>query len=404
MNTIKGVAPQMKASIGNLSLQAKTRCPMDALHAGDQIFKVISNSELSEQFWKTVTAEALAVAGLTDTLVPRSDVAQQERADIASRLRQEHACCIMKYFHVELCVLAWCAHAAYLDEKRKFETDLLECTLDEVLDDALKEELDERDVCRLAFYSGLMNHIRYDCDESYIDNTDLGKVVMLHCVYDIGAEELAEELARSHVDTNADLCDFANKFVGNFRDGFPGIVRLWADLQSAAMTVVTSHEQVGVANCVFDWDQGTLAILLPSGRRMWLRDVRTAMKGPTGADSPTLEYRNVLGQIEKLDGGRLARIVVAAICRDLRAAALVVLGREGFQVIHKDHDLFAIELPQGEAGELPWRLLAIMATPPAWAAGLRIHVDAKLISHGGSASDLKRMQMQGTRSVLDREY
>jgi hypothetical protein len=74
-------------------------------------------------------------------------------------------------------------------------------------------------------------------------------------------------------------------------------------------------------------------------------------------------------------GGKLTENLVQAICRDLLAGSLVECERQGLPVVLHVHDEIVVEVDGEKAGEALERLLIIMSTPPAWAAGFPIEVE-----------------------------
>src|SRR5262249_16624540 len=129
----------------------------------------------------------------------------------------------------------------------------------------------------------------------------------------------------------------------------------------------------------------TLKCELPSGRILHYRGARIEDRIPgyaiaLGIDrpKPTLIYNGPLGE-RTLYGGKLTENIVQALCRDLLATPLVKLEAARESVVLHVHDEIVTELrcSGGEAAAEPLRRVAtIAATPPHWAKGFPLGVEA----------------------------
>lgn len=149
--------------------------------------------------------------------------------------------------------------------------------------------------------------------------------------------------------------DVADIFVKPWRKANPSIVRWWYNLEDAFRI---GNRQAGR---VFVERHGNdRAIVLPSKRRLWYRDVKTERR-LTFADWT----KN--GFPQDTYGGRLAENVTQAIARDIMAEALVRLEREGYRPVGHVHDEILVEETDDVAG-----IIQVMTESPRWASGLPI--------------------------------
>ena len=127
--------------------------------------------------------------------------------------------------------------------------------------------------------------------------------------------------------------------------------------------------------CVFIRAGEDLIVTLPSGRDLYYRRCRVESRVPGYAgrlglpprSRPTLVYDGPRGE-STLFGGKITENLVQAICRDLLCCALLRCERAGLPVVAHVHDEVICEVPGPRAEDALDRLVAIMVTPPRWAA------------------------------------
>lgn len=308
------------------------------------------------------------------------------------RAKPGHVFCIADFAGIEARGVAWCAGQQ----------------------DLLRQFADGEDVyCQLA--SKLFGREITKRDEH---ERAVGKVAILGCGYSMGVDRFAETCARAGVDLEA-IGLSAEQVVEGYRDAYPAIAGtkvtsgdfsfrengLWQRLGDAAKDALINSQPAVVAKCTFRAEDGALTIRLPSGRRMWFRDARiegkvpgyAAKMGLASRPRPTVVYRNSRGIDEDLYGGRLTENVVSGICRDLQAAALVALEKAGLPVVLHVHDEIIIEVPEDRAEESLQRMLEIMSTPPAWAAGFPVQAE------GFSSPRYSKSPPVGAKTIVARD-
>lgn len=164
--------------------------------------------------------------------------------------------------------------------------------------------------------------------------------------------------------------------VDSWRAANPNIVRLWYDIQDAAMTVIGNiGKTVELRGCTFRWDKGLLWIVLPSGRSLCYAQPQIG-KNRFGGDS--IEYYGINQTTRKWEkqetyGGKLVENIVQGIARDCLAHSMLRLAEEGFKIVMHVHDEVVIEEPYN--GKTMDEACRIMGEPISWAPGLLLRAD-----------------------------
>jgi DNA polymerase len=224
----------------------------------------------------------------------------------------------------------------------------------------------------------------------------VGKVTVLGCGYSMSAEKFRIYCGLQGIDlaaagTSAEAC------VEAFRALYPAIAGtpagyidgkpyrtggVWSRLARAAMDAVACGGIHEAGRTKWAYDGGTLNCELPSGRVLRYRHARIEDRVPgyaraLGIDRPkaTLIYETDRGE-QFLYGGKIAENVVQALCRDLLATAIVNCEATGLPVVTHVHDEIVAEVPLWVRDSSLNLLATVMTTPPAWAAGFPVAVEA----------------------------
>ena len=156
-----------------------------------------------------------------------------------------------------------------------------------------------------------------------------------------------------------------------WRESNPNIVKLWWDVDAAAMAAVTEKGETETHGIRFQYRSGMLFVTLPSGRN--LAYVKPAI-GENQFGSPALTYLGVGGtkKWERIEtyGPKLCENIVQAISRDILCYAMNTL-RHCFIVAHV-HDEIIIEADPRMSLQV---LCEQMARTPPWAKGLLLRSD-----------------------------
>ena len=161
--------------------------------------------------------------------------------------------------------------------------------------------------------------------------------------------------------------------VNAWRLANPNIVRLWWDVDKAAMTAVRNRTAEQTHGIRFEYRGGILFITLPSGRR--LSYVKPKI-GLNRFDSESVTYEGV-GATKKWEriesyGPKFVENIVQAISRDILCYAMRRLDDAGLNLVMHVHDEVVIEASPGVSLEAVCRLMG--KTPP-WAKGLLLRAD-----------------------------
>ena len=178
-----------------------------------------------------------------------------------------------------------------------------------------------------------------------------------------------------------------------WRDASPRIVEFWGTLDSKAKLCIRNKKRVdvivyGVWVCAFEWfaDNNSLAILLPSGRRLFYPECKIKTKSIKGRERSVITYMgtDLTGKWAKLDtyGGKLTENITQAVSRDLLVHGMQTI-RERFpdvDIVGHIHDETVNEVPLDDFGEPTVSLSEIcqaMATTPEWAEPFGIPLNAE---------------------------
>lgn len=156
-----------------------------------------------------------------------------------------------------------------------------------------------------------------------------------------------------------------------WREANPRIVRLWWDVDSAAMTAVREKTSAQTHGVRFTCRSGMLFVTLPSGRN--LAYVKPAI-GENQFGSPSLTYLGVGGtkKWERLEsyGPKLCENITQAIARDILCHAMTTL--RCCSIVAHVHDELIIEADPSMSLET---LCQQMGRTPPWAEGLILRAD-----------------------------
>ncbi len=156
-----------------------------------------------------------------------------------------------------------------------------------------------------------------------------------------------------------------------WREANPNIVRLWWDVDTAAMTAVMGKTSTETHSIRFTYKSGMLFVTLPSGRN--LSYVKPAV-GENKFGSPSLTYLGVGGtkKWERLEsyGPKLCENITQAVARDILCFAMTTL--RCCSIVAHVHDELIIEADPGMS--LP-ALCEQMGRTPPWAEGLILRAD-----------------------------
>jgi DNA polymerase len=150
---------------------------------------------------------------------------------------------------------------------------------------------------------------------------------------------------------------------------------LWQRLENAALRACQG-ERVTVACTAWERDGEDVVCILPSGRRMVYRcALGERVQTRWGSTREAMTFLMVdKGRVVRKStyGGLLTENVIQAICRDVLVDAMLRLDPAGFELVLHVHDEPVAEVTDAARLE---KMKEILATPPAWAAGLPLAVE-----------------------------
>ena len=199
-----------------------------------------------------------------------------------------------------------------------------------------------------------------------------GKVAELALGYQGGAGALINMGALKMGLSETELPDIVQRW----RKSNPNIVRLWYQLDSAAVQAVRTCTPIGVNGCIlrregdFATGQDFLTVQLPSRRKLFYA---RPYIGKNRFDNDSLHYFGVSQTNKKwVDletyGGKLTENIVQAIARDCLAVTLQRLEKAGYQTVMHIHDEAVIDCPKDRADLNA--ACELMRQPIPWADGL----------------------------------
>lgn len=159
-----------------------------------------------------------------------------------------------------------------------------------------------------------------------------------------------------------------------------GITALWHGVEAAATSCATGERRAvavagGRVTVRVEPGCNGVAVALPSGRALHYRRMRVE-PGERGGQLVYSASGKGAGQVTvKTYGGRLVENIVQAVARDLLAASLVRLEREGARTVAHIHDEVVVEAPRDRLDEAYGEIRRLMCELPPWAEGLPLDAD-----------------------------
>lgn len=167
------------------------------------------------------------------------------------------------------------------------------------------------------------------------------------------------------------------ELVNAWREANPNIVKLWWDVEAAAIQAVKDKAVVKMQyGLTFHYTKGMLFVTLPSGRSLAYVRPRIGIDERFGKEQLTYEGveqgSKQWGRIATY-GGKLVENCIQAIARDCLAKSMLRLHDAGYKINFHVHDEAVLEVPnhQGSVDEV----CAIMSQPIEWAPGLPLAAD-----------------------------
>lgn len=194
----------------------------------------------------------------------------------------------------------------------------------------------------------------------------VGKVIVLGCGYQMGADRFADYCKSQGVDLAA-VGVTPKRGVDLYRSAYPEVVSFWYDCQRAVMDAVQYGRRRLVGGCAFAMrGPTTLTIELPSGRKLMYHSPRIV----DGKYGPAAEYKTPHGYYKSLYGGLIVENIVQAFCRDVLCDGMLRVEPVAPVVLHV-HDEIVCESDRDVREEVE----GVLNAPPSWASGLPVKIE-----------------------------
>lgn len=210
------------------------------------------------------------------------------------------------------------------------------------------------------------------------DQRELGKRGVLGCGYGMGAKKFKETcMTHARVNISADL---AERAVQAYRTKYRTVAVLWQLQELAAKEAIETKKPVKCGKVTWFIYDRFLMCHLPSGRNLSYPDPKIEMVETFwGEKRPGITFMGLNSTTKAWErtgtyGGKIVENITQAVARDIMAEAMLRVEAARFRVVLTVHDELLTETDRIFAdvrlGIQTFETL--MATPPAWAAGLPI--------------------------------
>lgn len=256
-----------------------------------------------------------------------------------------HRFIVADFSAIEARVIAWLA-----DEK---------WVLDVFRDHGKIYEATAAEMFKVPFETIVKGHPNYELRSK-------GKVATLACGYSGGPPALIAMGALKSGIPEEELPGI----VKHWRNANPHIVKLWYDVEEAAITAVREKRTVKVGHGVqYRYEAGMLFADLPSGRSLTYPEIKIKPDPNFNKDGLTFKTQiKTQWAEERTYGGKLVENLVQAIARDCLAISMKRLDEAGYKIAFHVHDEVVLDVPYG-VGSVD-EVTEIMGQPINWAPGL----------------------------------
>lgn len=199
-----------------------------------------------------------------------------------------------------------------------------------------------------------------------------GKVAELALGYQGGAGALIQMGALNMGLKEEELPEIVNRW----RHTNKKIVDLWYLIENCAKQCVDKRACQGLQKgIVFSIDDNTLAVSLPSGRKLYYIDAKIEFQ----SCGSKLSYKGLNQTTKKWEriptyGGKLTENIVQAIARDCLAFAIMNLAQNNYPSVMHIHDEVICEVPDNLDYSID-KAIEIMCLNPGWAKDLPLNAD-----------------------------
>lgn len=210
--------------------------------------------------------------------------------------------------------------------------------------------------------------------EKHGENADLrpkGKVAVLGLGYGGGVAAL-EAMGGAKLGLTQDE---EKSIVKMWRNSNPHIVKLWENVEKAAISAIQTGNTVVVNRGIeISKKWGMLCIKLPSGRTICYPRAEVGVEKDDGwrGDHPIIEYEGLNQNTKKWGkirtyGGKLTENIIQAIARDILGTVILRAKSKDLNVVFHIHDEIIVEASKDQTLE---NVEALFSEPIEWCPGL----------------------------------
>lgn len=210
--------------------------------------------------------------------------------------------------------------------------------------------------------------------EKHGENADLrpkGKVAVLGLGYGGGVAAL-EAMGGAKLGLTQDE---EKSIVKMWRNSNPHIVKLWGNVERAAISAIQTGNTVVVNRGIeISKKWGMLCIKLPSGRTICYPRAEVGVEKEDGwrGDHPIIEYEGLNQTTKKWGkirtyGGKLTENIIQAIARDILGTVILRAKSKNLNVVFHIHDEIIVEASKDQTLE---NVEALFSEPIEWCPGL----------------------------------
>ena len=166
------------------------------------------------------------------------------------------------------------------------------------------------------------------------------------------------------------------KLVKMWRNANRAIVKLWYDVENAAVDALEGTPRVIQRGVKVYTKRGMLIVQLPSGRCLHYQSAKLVVGkfGNSAVSYEGLDQTTKQWCRQDTYGGKLVENIVQAIARDCLAVAMLRLHQAGYKITMHVHDEVVLEVPN-DFGSLE-EVNDIMSKPIDWAKGLPLRAES----------------------------
>lgn len=207
-----------------------------------------------------------------------------------------------------------------------------------------------------------------------------GKTIVLACGYQMGPDRFF----KTCIDWGVKGVDekLAQLGVKIYRETNPEVVRLWRDVERAAIkAVIRRGTAIKIKNVIYEYDGEFLFCTLPSGRRIAYHKPTVKNENtPWGEMRPKLYHWHVHSQNKKMwvnsatYGGALVENICQGTARDIMVNGAMNARKVGYMYLYNVHDEIISENEIGKGSVSHFE--KIVSQIPKWAEGLPVKAGA----------------------------